>query len=427
MTSRRGNQGGVIVKHRVGGWLPRNHDVLRKWLDKQIALVQSPARRDVPLHPVIVDFQDFIEKDPVIYMGFHQMFEQVPTKPPYDNDPTGQPQVRDYKLMLQLFNQIISTAPAFEENDLVGFPINAILDWPMGTAAGMAMFSRPDVNEHFKKMFDVWSSFLTSEASCVVLDNSENGWFGPSATEVMPNFAETYVCDPSAPYYGYTSWDDFFTRLFRPGVRPVYAPNDDSIVNSACESTVYRIAYDAKETDEFWLKGQPYSLAHMLNYDESTPQFVGGTIYQAFLAATKYHRWHSPVNGQIVRVVNVPGTYYAEAPEEGFPDPDAAGPNLSQAFITATAARALIFIQADNPVIGLMCFLAVGMAEVSTCAVTVQAGDVVRKGDELGAFHFGGSTHCLIFRPETAVTFASEITIETDVQLNAPIASVAAA
>lgn len=37
--------------------------------------------------------------------------------------------VRDYKLMLKLFDQIIREAPAFEDNDFVGFPINAILEW----------------------------------------------------------------------------------------------------------------------------------------------------------------------------------------------------------------------------------------------------------------------------------------------------------
>jgi phosphatidylserine decarboxylase len=47
----------------------------------------------VPFHPVIEEFKDFIERDPGIYMGFHQMFEQVPKKPPYDQDPTGKPQV----------------------------------------------------------------------------------------------------------------------------------------------------------------------------------------------------------------------------------------------------------------------------------------------------------------------------------------------
>ena len=39
----------------------------------------------------------------------------------------------------------------------------------------------------------------------------------------------------------------------------------------------------------------------LLAQDEAADQFVGGTIYQAFLSATNYHRWHSPVAGTIVR------------------------------------------------------------------------------------------------------------------------------
>ncbi len=329
--------------------------------------------------------------------------------------------------MFKLFNNIIGSAPRYEDDDLVGFPINAILDWPMGTPAGMAFFSSPEVDVHFKNMFDVWSAYLTSEASCTVLDDAADGWFGPAASAAFPNFEQTYVCDPSAPFHGFKSWDDFFTRQFLPNVRPVSFPDNNDIVNSACESTVYRIAFDAKETDSFWLKGQPYSLVYMLNNDEAAGQFVGGTVYQAFLSATKYHRWHAPVNGRIARIVTVPGTYYSESPSEGFPDPDAAGPNLSQAFITAVATRTIIFIEADNPTIGLLAFIAVGMAEVSTCEATVKAGDVVRKGDQLGKFHFGGSTHCLIFRPQVKVTFDSEIDIEKEVELNASIATVAPA
>ena len=47
-----------------------------------------------------------------------------------------------------------------------------------------------------------------------------------------------------------------------------------------------------------------------------------------------------------------------------------------------------------------MCFMAVGMAEVSTNEITVYQGQHVKKGEQLGMFHFGGSTHCLFFRPE---------------------------
>ena len=102
--------------------------------------------------------------------------------------------------------------------------------------------------------------------------------------------------------------------------------------------------------------------------------------------------------------------------------PDDSGPNHSQSFITSVAARAVIYIQADNPKIGLMAFVAVGMAEVSSCEVTVREGQVVKKGDQLGTFHFGGSTHCLLFRSGVKVQFSVEV--GEDVLLNAPIATV---
>jgi len=65
----------------------------------------------------------------------------------------------------------------------------------------------------------------------------------------------------------------------------------------------------------------------------------------------------------------------------------------------------MIFIEADNPAIGLMCFMSVGMSEVSTNEITVYEGQHVNKGDQLGMFHFGGSTHCMIFRPEVNIEF----------------------
>jgi phosphatidylserine decarboxylase len=168
----------------------------------------------------------------------------------------------------------------------------------------------------------------------------------------------------------------------------------------------------------------------MLNNDPLTPHFVGGHVYQAFLSATDYHRWHSPVNGKVIKKVIVPGTYYAESPHEGFsnldqsglPDPDPSGPNLSQGFITSVAARALIFIQANNPKIGLMCFMAVGMAEVSSCDILVNENDTLTKGQPMGMFHFGGSTHCLLFRPETNVQFV--VTKDKETPLSSVIGTV---
>ena len=95
---------------------------------------------------------------------------------------------------------------------------------------------------------------------------------------------------------------------------------------------------------------------------------------------------------------------------------DEASPVKSQGYICQVAARAVMFIEADNPAIGLMCFVAVGMAEVSSCEINPDliptAGmpaKTVKKGQEIGMFHFGGSTHCLLFRPSVQLEFDSRV------------------
>jgi phosphatidylserine decarboxylase len=140
----------------------------------------------------------------------------------------------------------------------------------------------------------------------------------------------------------------------------------------------------------------------MLANDDFTERFIGGTVYQAFLSPTSYHRWHSPVSGQIIKACVESGTYYW-CPALAMKN--SRKPTDSNRFLVETATRAMIFIQADNPRIGLMCFMPVGMAEVSTCQITVQEGQQVRKGDELGMFHYGGSSYCLLFRSETKLSF----------------------
>jgi phosphatidylserine decarboxylase len=114
-------------------------------------------------------------------------------------------------------------------------------------------------------------------------------------------FAETFVCDPTRQHWGFDSWDAFFTRTFREGQRPVAAPGEDHVVANACESAPYALKHKVKKIDHFWTKGQPYSLRHMLADDGLAAKFVGGTVYQAFLSAKAYHRWHSPVSGTVAK------------------------------------------------------------------------------------------------------------------------------
>ena len=117
--------------------------------------------------------------------------------------------------------------------------------------------------------------------------------------------------------------------------------DDDRCIVNACESAPYSLQNNAQRRATFWMKGQPYSLEYMLARDEYVDQFIGGTVYQAFLNAMSYHRWHSPVNGTIAKTYNVPGSYYFESLANRH---DSEGPNDFQGYITAVAARAVIFI-----------------------------------------------------------------------------------
>jgi phosphatidylserine decarboxylase len=49
------------------------------------------------------------------------------------------------------------------------------------------------------------------------------------------------------------------------------------------------------------------------------------------------------------------------------------------------------------------------MYEASSIDLTVSEGQHVPKGDQLGMFHFGGSTECMLFRPGVNLQFQSGI------------------
>lgn len=111
--------------------------------------------------------------------------------------------------MLRLFNKILTRAPKYSDSGLVGFPINAILAWPMATVGGYAAFLNDKVNKHFKDILNSFGCYLKSADSCSVLNSQKGGWFSKEALAALPGFPEEYDCDPAAPHYGYTSWDDF--------------------------------------------------------------------------------------------------------------------------------------------------------------------------------------------------------------------------
>ncbi len=382
---------------RRNGWLPSSQDDLEAWLDGHQAKVDArPAVK--PLHPVVQQFRDLIDTDPVVRLYLTEMIDQVPRNREYRKR-----HLKTVDQLLLLIDEVLTTAPEFSDGGMVTTPLTAILDWTMGTPAGFAAYRDPRVNRMFRKILEAWGDYLSSPASRYVLNDSPAGWKSAPAQRIVG--IDDYRYEPEAEYWGFNSWNDFFTRRLTDTSRPVASPEDDSVIVSSCESTPYKISTDVQRRSRFWIKSQPYSLEDMLANDPSVDGFVGGTVYQAFLSALNYHRWHSPVSGTVVRAFVQPGTYFSEADAEGA---EAVEPQRSESYLAHVSARAILLIQADNPAIGLVAVIAVGMIEVSSCVIdpAIVPGYHLEKGDELGYFQFGGSTECLVFQPGAIDSFA---------------------
>lgn len=390
-------------------------------------------------HACVYELAELIDNNAMIRMCLTKMIDQVPSYYKATHDAHGF-YLTSINEMLVMIDIILGTTPEYDDTDLVGFPINNILNWTMAMPAGGEAFRHPEMNAMLKKILNTWTDFLNSRESLKIFYTSDhipegltanNSWCCSSAIDKLD--MGQYLTDAQLAAYkkGYTdpdfpyqSWNDFFTRKFKDETqRPIAAQG----IVSGCDSKVYNIQTDVKLQDWFWVKAQPYSLLDMLANDDldvANPNhcdnnqhscnfvqpFIGGTVYQAFLSATKYHRWHSPVTGKIKRAYIKDGTYYSAAFSEGM---DAASPDLSQGYIAHTATRALLFIEADDPRIGLMCMMTIGMAEVSSNVINQRILDdidkqgyaTIQRGDELGYFQYGGSTHCLVFRPDVIKQF----------------------
>ncbi len=71
--------------------------------------------------------------------------------------------------------------------------------------------------------------------------------------------------------------------------------------------------------------------------------FVGGTVYQAFLDPWCYHRWHSPVDGTIVKTYKLGGTYYLDNPSFNYSEKD--NYMKSQPFLSVVSVRQIFIIK----------------------------------------------------------------------------------
>jgi phosphatidylserine decarboxylase len=363
-------------------YLPATLQHLRAWHE---GVREAVARRkaEAPVGPrvgAVSRLQRDLQRSGVLRMYVEEMIAGVP-----NNGVKGIPDLLDQ------LEHVVRLTPHWEAdpNKRNFFPLSALFAEMMMDPAGEAAFRYPPFNDAIRAVLQQWCAFLDSGDSCDTLNEGDHGWLCPAAAEY--NQLDHFVIpDRSAPHWGWKSYNDFFHREIQPAVRPIAGPGDPRVIVSPNDGTVYRIAHGVEPSQRFWAKDEPYSLHDMLDGSDLLDRFIGGHVFQSYLSGADYHRWHAPVDGVVRDAYVIEGLMFSNLVN------DISGV-ASQAYYTAVNTRGLTFIEADDPAIGMVCVMPVGITEVSSIALTARTGARVRKGDQLGCFSFGGSSIAVLF------------------------------
>jgi len=225
----------------------------------------------------------------------------------------------------------------------------------------------------------------------------------PSATRIAP-FLEEFGLDKSdflEPPESFTSFNAFFSRKLKPEARPI--DSDPATVVFPADGRHLAIPELGKEQG-FFVKGQRFELAKLLDDTNLARDFEGGTLVLSRLCPVDYHRFHFPVEGIPGEARRIEGHLYSVSPL-------ALRRRLGYLWENT---RTLCLIESDS--LGKVATIEVGATCVGSIQHTFQPGKTVSKGAEKGYFEFGGSSTITLFQ-RGAIQLADDLSEQGPRQL----------
>jgi len=206
------------------------------------------------------------------------------------------------------------------------------------------------------------------------------------------------------PEGGSPSFNAFFTRRLKPGVRPI-DPDSAVVVSPADGLLEDQGRIDLAST--LTVKGKLYDVGELLGDDALASRYEGGTYFIIYLSPRDYHRVHAPVSGRVDRIRYVPGTLY--------PVNRIGTEHVPRLF----ARNERVTIVQQSPMHGEVASVLVGAIGVGRVGLAFhdlktnfgfrpgervlgEGGPTIDRGEELGVFHLGSTVVCF-FPPERPV------------------------
>ncbi len=233
------------------------------------------------------------------------------------------------------------------------------------------------------------------------------------------NMAEAANPDPAS----YASFNEFFTRALKDGARPLAAADYICPVDGAISQ------FGAIDKDQiFQAKGHHYSSTALVGGDATlAAQFDNGQFATLYLSPRDYHRIHMPCDGELRRMIYVPGDLFSVNPTtaRGVPGLFARNERVVCVFDSAHGQFVLTLVGAT--IVGSMATVWHGVVNPprspQVCEWHYEAGAVrLRQGEEMGRFLLG-STVVMLF-PRGRMAFHPEWAPTNPVRLGQPMGTV---
>lgn len=152
--------------------------------------------------------------------------------------------------------------------------------------------------------------FLSSVARSVAYSKHPrvSAWLIDTVTRKFGvDLTEAAEADPRA----YDSFNSFFTRALKPGVRtPDPAP--DAVLMPA-DGRISQCG-PIRAGEIFQAKGRSFTAAELLASEADAQPFNDGIFATVYLSPRDYHRVHMPWTGTLTRTVHVPGRLFSVGP-----------------------------------------------------------------------------------------------------------------
>jgi phosphatidylserine decarboxylase len=191
---------------------------------------------------------------------------------------------------------------------------------------------------------------------------------------------------------GWASFDQFFTRRLRDGVRPIadvalVSPADGRLEQVGPVTLGGRIS----------VKSTAYRVGELIGDEQEAKRYEGGSFAVVYLSPGDYHRVHSPVRGRLVLVRSLPGDLFPvnRIGERHIPNLFVRNQRVALSIDSASNGRPGIgrvtVVMVGAIIVGRITVTALGGADTRPGVYPIEPSVAIEPGDEIGVFHLGST------------------------------------